>query len=223
MPTLNCSVMAISTWVSLRVGPRTRTLAMRPLGPTRCTFSAQANWPGWDSSCSGVSWWPGPKSFSTSACDRCTWWAEISMGMASALVFGFISRMSWLRSMARRVSQATRRSSSLVMTRMVTGESSAEMMAWEPTVAEVAVLLLVELDAHVAEALAGQAAHRGTGFADVAGEGQHVDAAHRRHVGADVLAHLVAEGLVGEQGAVVAVRWRRSRSRGCCWKCRRCP
>jgi hypothetical protein len=91
------------------------------------------------------------------------------------------------------------------MTRMVTGESSAEMTAWEPQLAEVAVLFLVELDAHVAKALAGQAAHGGAGFADVAGEGQHVDAAHRRDVGADVLAHLVAEGLVGEQGTVVAV------------------
>jgi hypothetical protein len=120
--------------------------------------------------------------------------------------FGLASSSSWLRSMARRVSQATRRSSSLATTRMVTGESSVEMTAQQTgELAEVAVLFLVELDAHVAEALAGQAAHRGAGFADVAGEGQHVDAAHRRDIGADVLAHLVAEGLVGEQGAVVAV------------------
>jgi hypothetical protein len=91
------------------------------------------------------------------------------------------------------------------MTRMVTGESSVEMIGIRVDPAEVAVLFLVELDAHVAEALAGQAAHGGAGFADVAGEGQHVDAAHCRDVGADVLAHLVAEGLVGEQGAVVAV------------------
>ena len=36
----------------LWVGPSTRTLAMRP-GADQMTFSAQANWPGWDSLCSG--------------------------------------------------------------------------------------------------------------------------------------------------------------------------
>ena len=54
MPSLNCSVMAISTCVALRAGPSTRTRSMRPLGPTRVTFSWQANWPGCDRSLCGV-------------------------------------------------------------------------------------------------------------------------------------------------------------------------
>ena len=71
--------------------------------------------------------------------------------------------------------------------------------------AEIAVLFFVQLDAHEFEALAGQAAHGGAGFADIAGKRQDIDATHGCHIGADILAHLVTEGLVGEQGAVMAV------------------
>jgi hypothetical protein len=48
----------------------------------------------------------------------------------SAISSALAASSSWLRSMARSVSQATRRSSSLATTRMVTGESSVEMTAW---------------------------------------------------------------------------------------------
>ena len=49
MPSLNESVMAISTCVALRSGPSTRTLASCPFGPTMVTCSVQAYCPGWDS------------------------------------------------------------------------------------------------------------------------------------------------------------------------------
>ena len=49
MPSLNESVMAISTCVALRSGPSTRTLASWPFGPTMVTCSVQAYCPGWDS------------------------------------------------------------------------------------------------------------------------------------------------------------------------------
>ena len=49
IPSLNESVMAISTCVALRSGPSTRTLASWPFGPTMVTCSVQAYCPGWDS------------------------------------------------------------------------------------------------------------------------------------------------------------------------------
>ena len=71
--------------------------------------------------------------------------------------------------------------------------------------AEVAVLFLVQLDAHIGQALASQAAYGRTCLADVAGEGEHADPAHGRDVGTYILADLIAEGLVRKQGAVVAI------------------
>ena len=46
IPSLNSSVREISTWVSLRVGPSTRTRWTVPWGPMRSTRSSQAYCPG---------------------------------------------------------------------------------------------------------------------------------------------------------------------------------
>ena len=146
----------------------------------------------------GVSWWPGPKSFSTSAWDRWTWWAEISDRNRR---LGLLLLHGHDQFVALDGAQGLPGHQALVIVgddedgdRRIVGRDDGV----GTDLAEIAVLFLVELDAHVAQALAGQAAHRRTGFADVAGEGENVDTAHGGDVGADVLAHLVAEGLVGE-------------------------
>ena len=55
MPSLNCSVIAISTCVHLRAGPRMRTRSTRPFGPTIVSCSLQAYWPGCERSACLVS------------------------------------------------------------------------------------------------------------------------------------------------------------------------
>src|SRR5271157_261303 len=68
-----------------------------------------------------------------------------------------------------------------------------------------AVLCLVDLDAHVAQALACQAAHARAPLSYPAGEYHGVEPLHGGHVRADVLAYLVAERLVREERPVVAL------------------
>src|SRR5207237_9482302 len=67
-----------------------------------------------------------------------------------------------------------------------------------------AVQLLVELDAEETETAADAGAHRRGVLADAGGEGQRVDAAEDRGVGADVLRDPVREQLEREFGADVA-------------------
>ncbi len=67
------------------------------------------------------------------------------------------------------------------------------------------VAVVVHPDAEEVEPLQDPPAHRGAVLADAAGEDDRVDAAHRRRVGADVLAHPVGEDREREAGAVVAL------------------
>ena len=105
--------------------------------------------------------------------------------------------------MARSVSRAIMRSSSVGTTSMVTGESSVEMRQTS-SAPRASRLLARRADAHAAQALQARARTAGAALADAAGEDQDVQSAHRGHIGADVLAHPVAEGLERQQGAVVA-------------------
>ncbi len=126
MPSLNCSVMEISTWVCLRGGPSTLTRSTLPLGPIRFSFSLQAYWPGCESSCSFVSLCPGPKRACTCSCERWIWWAETSKGTGLGFWLWMIL-VTWRRFKARSVSRAIISSSLVGMIRTRTGASAVEM------------------------------------------------------------------------------------------------
>ena len=66
------------------------------------------------------------------------------------------------------------------------------------------VFLFIDPDAHVAQALAGQAPHPGAALADAPGKDQGVQPPDRGHVGPNVLPDLVAESLESQEGAVIA-------------------
>lgn len=80
-PSLKESVIEISTCDCLRAGPSTRTFSITPLGPTRVTFSSQANCPGWERSLHFVNWLFGPNRRARWPVQRWTCRLEIPKGI----------------------------------------------------------------------------------------------------------------------------------------------